>query len=268
MRILNINTQKLIVAEVPTQHGHALYEGNYEMAGVPGTGARQRLWFYDPAGSRTGTLLPTSHTLDVLEVQRCSLAVSLVDVANPVVFVKAQDIGLRGTETTEEIDNRPDLLALLEEIRGKAATLLGMVDEWQHAAKITPGVPKVAMVAPAQSYTDLYGRTMKEQQIDFVARIMSMGRCHPAYALTGAIATGAAAALPGTVVQQLADFKQAKQRTIRIGHPSGVIEVEVETERKEEEIPHILRASASRTARRLAEGTLYLPMKTVDALLR
>src|SRR5579883_3009876 len=58
VRILNTNTQKLIVAEVPTRHGHALYEGDYEMPGVPGKGGRQHLWFYDPAGSRTGKLLP------------------------------------------------------------------------------------------------------------------------------------------------------------------------------------------------------------------
>lgn len=268
VRILNTNTQKLIVAEVPTRHGRALYEGNYEMAGVPGKGARQRLWFYDPAGSRTGTLLPTSHALDLLEVQERSLAVSLVDAANPVVFVKAQDIGLRGTETAAEIDNRPGMLALLEEIRGKAAALIGIVDEWQHAATITPAVPKVAMVAPAQSYTDLYGRTVMEHQIDFVAHIMSMGRCHPAYALTGAIATGAATALPGTVMQQLAGSIHAKQLAVRIGHPSGIIEVEIETEWKGEDISHVIRASASRTARRLAEGALYLPVRAVDALLR
>ncbi|HEY7415097.1 MAG TPA: PrpF domain-containing protein, partial [Ktedonobacteraceae bacterium] len=187
VRILNTNTQKLIVAEVPTQHGHALYEGNYELPGVPGTGARQRLWFYDPAGSKTGTLLPTSHPCDQLEVQGRSIAISLVDAANPVVFVTAEDVGLRGTEAAAEIDNHPDLLALLEEIRGKAAVLLGIADEWQHAPKITPGLPKIAIVAAAHSYTDLYGRTVMEHQVDFVARIMSMGRCHPAYALTGAI---------------------------------------------------------------------------------
>src|SRR5258708_7267189 len=267
VRILNTNTQKLIIAEVPTHHGHALYEGTYEMAGVPGQGARQRLWFSDPAGSRTGRLLPTSHTLDLLEVQGRSLAVSLVDAANPVVFVKAQDLKLRGTETAAEIDSRPDLLALFEEIRGKAAALLGLVDEWQDAATLTPGVPKVALVAAAQFYTDLYGRTVMEHQIDVVARILSMGRTHPAYALTGAIATGAAAALPGTVVQQLAGSVQAKHMAVRIGHPSGIIEVEIETEQKGEDIPHVLRASASRTARRLAEGMLYLPGRAVDALV-
>ncbi len=264
VRILNTNTQKLIVAEVPTRHGHALYEGDYEMPGVPGKGARQHLWFYDPAGSRTGKLLPTMHVLDLLEVQGRSLAISLVDAANPVVFIRAQDIGLRSTEAAAEIDKHPDLLALLEEIRGKAAMQLGIVNDWRRAATITPGVPKIAMVAPARSYTDLYGRTVAEQQIDFVARIMSMGRCHAAYALTGAIATGAATAIPGTIVQQLVGSTRAGQRTIRIGHPSGIIEVEIETEQQGEEIPRIIRAGASRTARMLAEGTLYLPMRVVE----
>lgn len=260
VRILNTNTQKLIVAEVPTHHGHAVYEGDYEIAGVPGTGARQRLWFYDPTGSMTGTLLPTSHVLDLFQVQERSIAVSLVDAANPVVFVQAHDIGLKGTEAVAEIDNRPEILAVLEELRGKAAVRLGFVNEWQHAATITPAVPKIAIVASAQPYADLYGRRVTEQQIDFVARIMSMGRCHPAYALTGAIATGAAAAIPGTVVQRLIDSAQARQLTVRIGHPSGIMEVEIEAEYSGK-IPRIVRASASRTARRIADGMLYVRLK-------
>src|SRR5579875_946662 len=262
VRILNTNTQKLIVAEVPTHHGHAVYEGDYEIAGVPGTGARQRLWFYDPAGSMTGTLLPTSHVLDLFQVQERSIAVSLVDAANPVVFVKASDIGLNGTEAAAEIDNRPGILAVLEELRGKAAVRLGFVNEWQHATAITPAVPKIAIVASAQPYTDLYGRRVTEQQIDIVARIMSMGRCHPAYALTGAIATGAAAAIPGTIVQRLVASEQNRQLAVRIGHPSGVMEVEIEAEYSGE-IPRIVRASASRTARRIADGMLYIrcPLK-------
>ncbi|HEY7416320.1 MAG TPA: PrpF domain-containing protein, partial [Ktedonobacteraceae bacterium] len=78
--------------------------------------------------------------------------------------------------------------------------------------------------------------------------------------------TGAAATLPGTNVQQLVGSPYEKLRTVHIGHPSGVIEVEIETERKGERIPHILRVCASRTARRLAEGTLYLPERAVDPL--
>jgi 2-methylaconitate cis-trans-isomerase PrpF len=258
VRIFNTNTRKLIVAEVPVHNGHAVYEGDYEIAGVPGTGALQRLWFYDPAGSVTGRLLPTGHALERMQVQGREIAFSLVDAANPLVFVHARDVGLSATESVAEIDANRDVLTLLEEMRGKAAVILGLVDDWRHAAEVTPALPKIAMVAPAQAYTDLYDRIVTPQHVDFVARILSMGRCHAAYALTGAVATGVAARIPGTVVQQVRDPARQDKADVHIGHPSGVIDVEIETEQDEGNIPHVIRAAAYRTARRIADGTLYL----------
>ncbi|MBO0778741.1 MAG: PrpF protein [Ktedonobacteraceae bacterium] len=254
VRILNRNTQKLIVAEVPVQNGHAQCEGDFEIAGVPGKGALQRLWFYDPAGSITGRLLPSGHPSDLLEVQGSEIEISLVDAANPVVFVRARDIGLSGRESAAEIDSRPGVPQVLEEIRGKVAVMLGWVDEWQRAAAVTPGVPKIAMVAPVQ--VDRHAGT--SEQVDFVARIMSMGRCHAAYALTGAIATGAAAHIPGSIVHGVRHPDRAERAIVQIGHPTGVIDVDIETDTARDGAVRIVRAAGYRTARRIADGTLYM----------
>ena len=51
VRIYNTNTRKIIVAEVPTQYRRVVTEGDYRIAGVPGTGARITLDFLDPAGA-------------------------------------------------------------------------------------------------------------------------------------------------------------------------------------------------------------------------
>jgi 2-methylaconitate cis-trans-isomerase PrpF len=63
------------------------------------------------------------------------LEVSIVDAANPMVFVKAKDLGLSGIETPEEIDSNQEMLRILEEIRAKAAEKFGMVDDWTQATK-------------------------------------------------------------------------------------------------------------------------------------
>lgn len=263
VRIFNTNTRKLIVAEVPTHNGRASVTGDFQIAGVPGSGAAQRLWFYDPAGSMTGKLLPTGHPVDDIEAQGRPLKVSIVDAANPVVFVRAQDLGMTGEELPSAIDGQPVLVELLAEIRGKAAVLLRFVDDWRRATEVTPGVPKIAVVAPPQPYVDIYGRPVQAEDMDLCARAMTMGKAHAAYQLTGAIATGAAAQVPGTLVYECRAHDRRGQGAVRIGHPSGIMQVEVEMAHHEADgvDPQsywVVRAAAYRTARRLAQGTAYL----------
>src|SRR5204863_3832338 len=95
VRIHNTNTRKLIVAHVPVKDGEAAVEGDFELAGVPGRGARIALDFLDPGGAGSGRLLPTGNPRDVVD----GIEASLVDATNPVVFVRAKDLGLAGIET-------------------------------------------------------------------------------------------------------------------------------------------------------------------------
>ncbi len=59
VRILDLNTGKIVEARVQTPGGRVTYQGDYELDGVPGTAAPIRLRFLDPAGGKTGRLLPT-----------------------------------------------------------------------------------------------------------------------------------------------------------------------------------------------------------------
>src|SRR5207248_7312982 len=93
---LNTNTHKRIVARVPLDpDGGAAVEGDFELPGVPGRGARIALDFLDPGGAVTGKLLPTGHARDVVD----GVEASLVDATNPIVFVRARDLGLTGAES-------------------------------------------------------------------------------------------------------------------------------------------------------------------------
>lgn len=82
--------------------------------------------------------------------------------------------------------------------------------------------------------------------------MMSMQKAHPSYAMTGAMCTAAAAAIPGTLVHSILS-PCGKLPEIRIGHGSGTLVCGVETE-KGQSIPFIKETYGYRTARLLMKG--------------
>ncbi len=259
VRIYNTNSRKIIVAEVPTDGGCPVMEGEYAISGVPGTGAKITLDFVDSGGAVTGRLLPTGNRRDTIDLGPLgTFEVSLVDAATAVVFVKAQDLGLEGTEGPSRINSDDHLLRVLEAIRGAAAVMTGKVKEASDAVSKSPSVPKVAFVAPPASYETVAGEAVNESEIDLVSRIMSMQKAHKAYAVTGAICTAAAAAIEGTVVNEVLRLTPGKE--VRIGHAGGTIAVETQVEVRGSEIV-LMRSALGRTARRIMEGFVYVPEK-------
>lgn len=256
VRIHNTNTGKLIIAEVPVKNGKAAVTGDYSIDGVPGTGARIMLDFADTVGAATGKMLPTGRPRDVLDIPGLGkLTVSLVDVANPMVFVRASDLGLSGTETPQQINGDSSLLRLLENIRAHAACAMGLASDPESATRNTPAFPMLAFVAPPAPYrkfTD--GQEVRAEEIDLLSRLMFMQVMHKTYAGTGTTCTGAAAAIPGTVVYEVAARHSGN---IRIGHPAGIVSIEVETRREGDEIK-LARAAVGRTARRIMDGYVYV----------
>lgn len=263
VRVHNTNTNKILVEKVPVAGGKAKVLGDYRIDGVPGTGAEITIDFSDTAGSKTGRLLPTGNVADRINLSGYGeIEVSIVDAANPMVFVRADDIGLKGTETPDEINKNKKMLDTLEEIRGKAAEIMGLVDKWSSAVKETPAFPMVAFVAPASDYKDfITGKTISERDIDFVSRLMFMQVMRKTYAGTGTICTGAAARIEGSVVNRaMAEKGKGQNPIIRIGHPAGIIEIDVAAEMAEG--GWVLRKAAiSRTARRIMDGFCYIPVE-------
>lgn len=256
VRIHNTNTGKILVAEVPVENGKAKVTGEYKIAGVPGTGAKIMLDFAGTAGAVTNKVLPTGKTIDVLDIEGFGkLEASIVDVANPMVFVRAKDLGLTGIETPAEINGQTKMLGLLEQIRGKAATIIGMAKNEAEALQHSPAFPMIAFVSEPQDYVDFTtGNNINSDQADFVSRLMYMQVMHKTYAGTGTTCTGAAAKIPGTIVNEVC---RAKSSLVRIGHPAGVIDIEVEVEGSGAE-PLIKRAAFGRTARRIMDGYVYI----------
>ncbi|MFL5656589.1 MAG: 2-methylaconitate cis-trans isomerase PrpF family protein [Ktedonobacteraceae bacterium] len=259
VRFLNTNTQKVTVAHVPTRNGRFEPEGDYALPGVPGTGSKIVLDFLDPGGAVTGKLFPTGQVRDMLHVPGFRpIEVSIVDAANPLVFCRAEDFGLSGQELPEEINSNPEVLLRIGATRAAAGVAIGLADSIEEAMHNVPSIPKIAFVTRPRPYLQLDGVLREAAAVDLVARIMSMGRLHQAYALTGAICTTVAARIPGTLVYDVVSDRARESLSLRLGHPSGVMDLSASIH-KEGERWYVEKASAARTARRLMEGDIYIP---------
>lgn len=255
VRIFNTNTNKIIAADVKTPGGVVEYSGDFAIAGVPGTASPVKLKFVKPAGTLGKGLLPTGNVVDVLDVPEFGqVQVSIVDAANPLVFVKAQDIGLTGKELPDELNAKPEMLDLLEKIRGLAAQKLNLIDDYKRSAWDTPGIPKMTFVAAPEDYTTSDGKAIAQKDIDLLSRMMSMQKPHPSYAMTGAMCTAAAAVTPGSIVNQVL-APNADTQFIRIGHPAGILECGADFRLEAgQTVPEIDDTFGFRTANLLMEG--------------
>ncbi|MCP1315152.1 2-methylaconitate cis-trans isomerase PrpF family protein [Halomonas sp. 707D7] len=258
VRIWQENTARRIIARVPVEQGVPVETGEYRIDGVRGSGARIDLEFLDPAGSAFDTLLPTGRVIETIDVPGLdALDISVIDAGMVMVFVRAEDLGLSGTESKADVDARPALLAHLEAIRGAVATRLGLCARADDAEAATPALPKIAFVGPRVTHRVVGEQTIEAEAIDLVARGVSMGKLHHAYEVTGSIATAAAAVLKGSIVQQVAGLAPAACQRVRIGHASGVIDVMVRT--TPGATPALVSATLGRTSRLLMEGTVHVP---------
>jgi 2-methylaconitate cis-trans-isomerase PrpF len=260
VRIYLTNADSVITARVQVRDGLSRTEGDAEVPGVPGTGASIMIDFGDGASVLGRGLLPTGAAMDRLWTPSGELDASIVDAGNPVAFIRADTVGLTGTELPDDLGEA--MLARLEEVRAAAAVRLGLTSSADEAARLTPAIPKLYVVAPPAAYTDLRGRLIDAAEIDLLGRGLSMQRPHRAYAGTVAVCTSAAAGIPGTIVADLLGGTPPAG-PLRIGHPGGVMLVEGSVEMRDEG-PVMTRAAIERTARRIMEGTVYVPSGVVD----
>lgn len=259
VRIHNTNTSKIIVARFGVENGEAAIDGPMALDGVAGTGAPIRLEFMAPGGARTGKLLPTGRPVDRLEIPgRGAIEASLVDAANPCVFVAASALGCTGTEMPAEIEANAILQADLEAIRRAASVAMGIARDDADAARIK-SVPKVAMVAAPGTARTLSGITLAAGDMDIQVRMISVGQAHRAVPLTGALCLSVATRLPGSIPHTLAHGLAADAAQIRIAHPSGTILVDAKVTPGANGIPPTADyAAVYRTARRLFEGRILI----------
>ncbi len=237
--IYNVNTASRIEAVIQTPDGRVTYEGLARIDGVPGTAAPIVLNFMDVIGSKTGRLLATGNLRDRID----GIEVTCLDVAMPMVLMRAADLGLDGTEGKAAFDGNPALMARIEKIRLEAGARMGLGD----VADMV--VPKVGVLsAPRQGGT-------------ITSRYLTPHALHAAHAVTGGVCVAAACALPGSISDGLAKPDADNPRTVWIEHPSGAVDVRLQTTGSGASFDLV--AGALRTARPIMRGTVFVPARAV-----
>jgi len=253
VRVHNTNTKKIIWSRFPLDYGMAAVDGDLAIPGVAGTGAPVKLEFREPGGATTGKLLPTGNVADTLDVVGVGkIRVSMVDAANACVFVRARDLGIKGTELPDEIDANIELLKKLAAVRVAASVAMGVTKSPEEAAR-RAAVPFVGFVSAPQDAKTLTGDRIEATGVDLTARMMSNGQPHRALPLTCTLCLAVAARIEGTLVNELARPAGNPEAEIRIGMPSGVLTAAASV-RKLEGQWHAEQGAFYRTQRRMFEG--------------
>lgn len=254
VRIHNTNTGKVIQAVFPVRDGLARVDGELEIPGVPGRGAAIRLEFLDPGGATTGTLLPTGRAIQTLDVPGVGeIEASMVDAANACVFIEPAAVGLAGTELPAILNERPDVLRKLADIRLHASVAMGIAPDLEQA-RAKRVVPFIGMVSPPARSATLSGAILPADDMDLTARVISSGQPHQALPLTASLCIAVASKIPGTLVHRAA--RQGAGATLRLGMPSGVLTVGADVQNRQG-VWVADSGSFFRTARRLFDGHAY-----------
>jgi probable AcnD-accessory protein PrpF len=261
VRIWQANIGKTIIAHVPIVNGAVQETGDFELDGVTFPAAEVQLEFMDPAAEEEGaggTMFPTGNLVDDLEVPGIgTLKATMINAGIPTIFVNAEAIGYTGAELQDAINGDAKALAMFETIRAYGAVRMGLIRNVDEAVR-RQHTPKVAFVAKPTDYVASSGKRVAAGDIDLLVRALSMGKLHHAMPGTAAVAIGAAAAIPGTLVNLAAGG--GLQNAVRFGHPSGTLRVGAEAGRSQASGEwSVTKAVMSRSARVLMEGWIRVP---------
>ncbi|MEM8630912.1 MAG: 4-oxalomesaconate tautomerase [Pseudomonadota bacterium] len=236
VRILATNTGARVEASVVTPGAAVEYSGATAIDGVPGTAAPISLQFHDTVGGLTGAMFPTGARRETVK----GTEVTCMDVAMPMVIARAEDFGVTGYETREELDENADLMTRIEAVRLEAGARMGMGDV---SKSVTP---KFGLVArPAQGGAA-------------AVRYFMPWKCHPTLAVTGSQCLAACLLCPGTVAEGMIGLPNADPATITLEHPMGLMDVVVDYTVDGQSF-ELRSAGLVRTARKLASGEVFVP---------
>ena len=274
--VRNVNTGSFIDVVCSTPGGEVTYDGDCAIDGVDGTAAPVDLRFRGIEGSVTGSMLPTGSVIEAITVGGVAVEATLIDVAMPMVMVRAADLDRTGHEAPTELDGDAEFMATMEAIRREAGQRMGLGDVSRSV------VPKFGLLSAARD-----GGTI-------TSRYFTPTQCHPAHAVSGGICVAAVAAVPGTVAASLAhpapgatggvpsragaagDHRPGSSRgagqpvaleppqtgqttmDIQIEHPSGSLDVKLQTEWRDGDV-RILSGGVTRTARKIMSGSVHVP---------
>ncbi|MEL0032737.1 MAG: 4-oxalomesaconate tautomerase [Paracoccaceae bacterium] len=236
LKIRSVNTGAEITAKVQTPNRQVSYSGKTKIDGVPGSAAPVELNFMKVAGSSTGSFLPTGNLIDQID----GMDVTCMDVAMPMVIARAEDFGLSGHETREQLDSNKEFFGRMEKLRIKAGKIMNMGNV------VKSVTPKFGLLAPPR------------QGGSIAARYFMPWKTHPTMAVTGSQCLASCALTPGTVADGMLERPKEKPAKVTIEHPMGKMQVLIDYHIDGNIFQH-KSAGLVRTCRKIAEGFVFIP---------
>jgi 4-oxalomesaconate tautomerase len=173
------------------------------------------------------------------DVERFSIAATLIDNGMPMVLVRAADLGATGYESVAELNANPVLKAKLEALRLTVGPLMGLGDVK------TKNYPKMCLVAAPQAGGAIATRC-------FIPHV-----AHEAIGVLAAVTVATACVLEGSVTQGIAQVPAGLAKTVAVEHPTGEFSVQLGLDPNNPQ--HVNRAALLRTARPIMRGEVYIP---------
>ncbi|HTJ62269.1 MAG TPA: PrpF domain-containing protein [Alphaproteobacteria bacterium] len=252
VRLHNLNSNTLIHARVPVRDGRFAPDGDFVLPGVAGTSARIALDYRRPGAPDTGALFPTGKLVEQIVIDGQTFTATLAYAPLPMVWVRAEDVGLDATIAPADMDANRPAMRLLDRIRRQGAKRMGLCDTPQNAPLASP---KIGIVGAPRDYTALDGQAVRANEADLAVRVVSMGKAHKAIPLTGAMCLAAATLATGSV-PAVACIRPVAGPDVRLATPSGVLAVGAELNH-ERGMLHAERTIVYASARRLMDGFVY-----------
>jgi len=135
VRIWQLNIKKTIIAHIPITAGLVQESGDFELDGVTFAAAKVAIEFLDPAGD--GAMFPTGNLVDQLAVPGVgTLSATMITAGIPTIFVKASEVGFKGTELQGQINSDQKVLDQFELIRSYGALKMGLISHLDEAKRL------------------------------------------------------------------------------------------------------------------------------------
>ncbi len=226
VRIHNTNTGVVAHALIDMPEPDAGLAANTEIPGVMGQWPGLQLALLEPAGAKTGALLPTGNPVDHID----GIDVSCVDLAVPMVIIRAEDLGHDASEAPDTLDSDAALNARLRKIWIAAGLKMGLksksgepMTEAELAASET--IPKVCIIAPASADESTRGANLR-------VRYFTPQACHKSLAVTGGACLAAACLIPDTVAYGIAEGvsvlgPEEEDHVVRMANPAGILKATI-----------------------------------------
>ncbi|HIW92684.1 MAG TPA: hypothetical protein H9870_13610 [Candidatus Corynebacterium avicola] len=220
-----------------TDRRFVAYDGDTRIAGVGATSSPVEISFLDTAGSVVGQLLPTGNLTDDLVLPDTrTVSATLIDNGQPLVVLRADELGIAGVEPPHELENEHALKRGLEALRLQAGELMGLGDV------SSVSYPKMTLVSPPSG--DGVGALSTRSFIPHTV--------HRSIGVLAAVTVATAACMPGTVAATVAEAGEGRERTLTVEHPSGGFPVHLTFD----EHGDVVSSGITRTARNIMVGAV------------